>query len=37
MGMRHIPLKNFDEMKNVAKHPAHTKHSTTFSVITHSD
>ena len=30
MGMRHISLKNFDEIKNVAKHPAHTKHSTTF-------
>lgn len=37
MGMRHISLKNFDEIKNVAKHLAHTKHSTAFSVITHSD
>ena len=34
MGMGNISLNIFDKIKNVAKHPAHAKHSTTFAVIT---
>ena len=30
MGMGHISLKNFDEIKNVAKHLAHAKYLATF-------